>query len=114
MAETAHRKKEMFFHNVLWNLKGVESETGHTQANGMLQGWGETREYKMEDRKQNEDHLPDSHASVDSMIPGRECLQVVVADTKGGGEGGRLCPLRASGEFPGNEGREEQGPTSGV
>lgn len=66
----------------------------------------------MKDRKQNEDHLPDSHATVDSMIPGS--LQLVLADIKGAGEEERLGPLKAAVEFPGNEGREEQGPTSGV
>lgn len=51
----------------------------------------------MEAGKQNEDHLPNSHATVDSIFPGRACLQVVMTDTKAGGEGGRLDALSSRG-----------------
>lgn len=46
----------------------------------------------MEDWKESEDHLPDSHTGRASRFLGRACLWVLVADTKGWGEGGRLMP----------------------
>jgi hypothetical protein len=52
----------------------------------------ETREFKMENWKENDDHLPDSHTGRASGLLGRVCLCILVAGTKGWGEGRRLMP----------------------
>lgn len=46
----------------------------------------------MEDWKENVDHLPDSHTGMANGLLGRERLCVLVADTKGCSEKGRLMP----------------------
>lgn len=75
---------------VWWSFQRVESERKDRPLQGLLQSWRWDWGMGIEGQE-GEWRLP-TWLSVVSMFPGRECLQALMADTMGWGEGGRLGP----------------------